>query len=308
MNMKTNTEQIFTYLDDAAIDDENLYLEQLITASRKWIEQVATPELQGDVTQEEIRRGLQLAILKGMRQNVQPHHQMTPDAIGMLIARIASSLLTKKEQVQVVDPAAGTGNLLFTVLNMLDVPSSSVAIEIDELLARIVAVGADLMEHDVQIYVQDALRSLLVDPADLAVCDLPVGYYPDDENAINFEMMPEEGHAYAHHLFIEQTMYHLKPEGYGIFIVPSALFESAQSDVLHAYLKKHTVIRAILQLPQTLFKNVAQSKSIIILQKPSEEPTPTPDVLLATVPDMTNKQAMISFFTKMENWAKENEK
>ena len=306
--MKTNTEQIFTYLDEAASKDEALYLEQLIEACQNWREGTAGPDLQGEVTKEEIRRGLQLAILKGMRQNVQPHHQMTPDAIGMLIARIASSLLPGKESVELLDLAAGTGNLLLTVMNSLDVPVSSVAVEIDELLARLIVAGADLMEQTVQIYVQDALRPLLVDPVDLAVCDLPVGYYPDDENALNFEMMPAEGHAYAHHLFIEQTIHHLKPEGYGIFIVPSSLFESAQAGELHTYLKKHTVIRGILQLPQTLFKNAAQSKSLLILQKPSEQAMPTPDVLLAAVPDMTDKQAMMSFFNKIEDWAKENVK
>ncbi|WP_432352231.1 class I SAM-dependent methyltransferase [Sporosarcina sp. A2] len=306
--MKTNTEQIFTYLDEAASTDESLYLEQLIVACKKWAEGTAGPDLKVNATKEEIRRGLQLAILKGMRQNVQSHHQMTPDAIGMLIARIASLLLPHKESVQVLDPAAGTGNLLLTVMNTLEVPSAAVAVEIDELLARMIVAGADLMEQTIRIYVQDALRPLLVDPVDLAVCDLPVGYYPDDENALNFEMMPADGHAYAHHLFIEQTMHHLKPEGYGIFIVPSALFESAQSGELHTYLKKHTVIRGILQLPQTLFKNVAQSKSILMLQKPSEQNGPTPDVLLATVPDMTDKQAMISFFNKMEDWSNENVK
>ncbi|WP_039043951.1 class I SAM-dependent methyltransferase [Sporosarcina sp. ZBG7A] len=306
--MKTNTEQIFTYLDEAASKDESLYLEQLIVACQNWTEGTASPEMQGDVTKEEIRRGLQLAILKGMRQNVQAHHQMTPDAIGMLIARISSFLLPQKEMVQLLDPAAGTGNLLLTVMNSLEVPASSVAVEIDELLARLIVAGADLMEQTIRIYVQDALRPLLVDPVDLAVCDLPVGYYPDDENALNFEMMPADGHAYAHHLFIEQTIHHLKPEGYGIFIVPSSLFESAQAGELHTYLKKHTIIRGILQLPQTLFKNAAQSKSLLILQKPSERAMPTPDVLLATVPDMTDKQAMISFFNKMEDWAKESTK
>ncbi|MGG0644758.1 class I SAM-dependent methyltransferase [Sporosarcina gallistercoris] len=302
--MKTNTEQIFTYLDEASSEKESLYLEQLIVASQNWAQGTAGPDIQGEATKEEIRRGLQLAILKGMRQNVQPHHQMTPDAIGMLIARISSFLLPEKEMVQLLDPAAGTGNLLLTVMNSLDMPVSSTAVEIDELLARLMVAGADLMEQSIRIFVQDALRPLLVDPVDLAVCDLPVGYYPDDENALNFEMMPAEGHAYAHHLFIEQTIHHLKPEGYGIFIVPSSIFESAQSGELHAYLKKHTVIRGILQLPQTLFKNAAQSKSILILQKPSEHAMPTPDVLLAAVPDMTDKQAMISFFSKMEDWSK----
>ena len=35
---------------------------------------------------EQIRKALQLAILKGMKESSQPNHQMTPDAIGMFIS------------------------------------------------------------------------------------------------------------------------------------------------------------------------------------------------------------------------------
>ena len=45
----------------------------------------------------------------------------------------------------------------------------------------------------------------------------------------DYELMPVEGHAYAHHLFIEQSLNHTKPGGYAIFIVPANLFESEQS-------------------------------------------------------------------------------
>ena len=35
-------------------------------------------------SKENIRKAFQLAILKGMKESVQPNHQMTPDSIGML--------------------------------------------------------------------------------------------------------------------------------------------------------------------------------------------------------------------------------
>ena len=74
----------------------------------------------------------------------------------------------------------------------------------------------------------------------MTISDLPVGYYPDDDNALNYELMPAEGHAYAHHLFIEQAMNHTKPGGHAIFLVPANLFESEQSALLHPFLKKRT--------------------------------------------------------------------
>ena len=135
--------------------------------------------------------------------------------------------------------------------------------EIDELLVRLSAVTAELLEQPVGFYVQDALRPLLVDPVDITVSDLPVGFYPDDDNAFNYELMPAEGHAYSHHLFIEQSMNHTKPGGHAIFIVPANLFESEQSPTLHPYLKKQTIIRAVIQLPDSLFKNVHPCKKYI---------------------------------------------
>ena len=89
----------------------------------------------------------------------------------------------------------------------------------------------------------------LIDPVDITISDLPVGFYPDDDNASNYELMPVEGHAYAHHLFIEQSMNHTKPGGYAIFIVPANLFDSEQSAKLTSIFKKETIIRAVIQLP-----------------------------------------------------------
>src|SRR5690554_6796233 len=39
-----------------------------------------------NMSTEHIRKAFQLAILKGMRENIQPNHQMTPDSIGILMA------------------------------------------------------------------------------------------------------------------------------------------------------------------------------------------------------------------------------
>ena len=305
--MTTNTEKIFIFIDTYAESKEGLYLESIIEACEKWLQGDRQPELSETVTKEEIRRGIQLAILKGMKQNAQPHHQMTPDSIGMLIGHIAGKLAAGQQGLTLLDPAAGTGNLLYTVMNAIGNDVSATAVEIDDILVRLSAVTAELLEHPLTFYVQDALRPLLVDPVDIAVSDLPVGFYPDDDNAVNFELVPAEGHAYSHHLFIEQSMNHTKAGGYGLFIVPANLFDSEQAASLHPYLKKRTIIRAVIQLPDSLFKNAAHAKSILVLQKPVEgEMKATPDVLLAKVPSMTDRHAMALFLQKIDMWVAES--
>ncbi|MHA6260670.1 class I SAM-dependent methyltransferase [Sporosarcina sp. CAU 1771] len=303
--MKTTTEKIFSFIDTYATSSEALYLEGVVEACELWLSGEQKPDIEGDASKEEIRRGIQLSILKGMQQNAQPHHQMTPDSIGMLIGHIAEKLTKGAEGITLLDPAAGTGNLLYTVMNSIGKEVSASAVEIDELLVRLSAVTAELLEHPVTFYVQDALKPLLIDPVDVTISDLPVGYYPDDDNASNYHLMPIKGHAYAHHLFIEQSINHTKPGGYALFIIPANLFDSDQSANLHPFLKNHTIIRAVIQLPETLFKNTAHSKSILILQKPSPEIKVTPEVLLAKVPDMKNKQAMALFFKKVDMWVEE---
>lgn len=301
----TNTEKTFTFIDTYAESVQSLYLEAIIEVCNKWINSDEVPKLSEDVTKDEIRRGIQLAVLKGMKQNAQPHHQMTPDSIGLLIGHIAEKLVGEEQDITLFDPAVGTGNLLYTVMNAIGKNVTASAVEIDELLVRLSAVIAELLEQPVRFLVQDALRPLLVDPVDITISDLPVGYYPDDDNGSNYEVMPAEGHAYAHHLFIEQSINHTKPGGYGIFIVPANLFESEQSVKLQPFLKQKTIIRAIIQLPSTLFQNKTHEKSILILQKPFLEEKSSPDVLLAQVPDMKDKQAMARFLQEIDTWAAE---
>jgi site-specific DNA-methyltransferase (adenine-specific) len=303
--METNTERIFAFIDTYAESSDSLYLESVIDVCQKWLKGEQQPDLEASATKEEIRRGIQLAVLKGMNRHAQSNHQMTPDAIGMLIGHIAGRLAQDEQNLTLLDPAAGTGNLLYTVMNVIGNGATATAVEIDELLVRLSAVMADLLEQPVTFYIQDSLRPLLVDPVDMTISDLPVGYYPDDDNALNYELMPTEGHAYAHHLFIEQSMKHTKAGGYALFLVPANLFDSEQSSFLHPYLKNRTLIRAVIQLPDSLFKNAIHAKSLLILQKPYPEKTATPDVLLAKVPDMTDKHAMALFLQKIDSWASE---
>lgn len=303
--MTTNTEKIFAFIDTYAESADLLYLDAVIEACQKWLTGELQPDLGASVTKEEIRRGIQLAVLKGMNRHAQPNHQMTPDAIGMLMGHIAGKLAQGKQNLTLLDPAAGTGNLLYTVMNVIGNDVTAMAVEIDDLLVRLSAVMAELLEQPVTFYVQDSLRPLLVDPVDMTICDLPVGFYPDDDNALNYELMPSDGHAYAHHLFIEQSMNHTKAGGHAIFLVPANLFDSEQSAFLHPFLKNRTLIRAVIQLPDSLFKNAVHAKSILILQKPYPEMKATPDVLLAKVPDMTDKHAMALFLQKIDSWVTE---
>ncbi|POZ55330.1 hypothetical protein LYSIN_00112 [Lysinibacillus sphaericus] len=301
-------EKLFGMLNEHAekIEKEQdaTLLEGVLDGLEAWLDGEVDFSQQG-ATKEDVRKSIQIAILKGMRKGSQPNHQMTPDTLGLLVGYFVEQIFAdrlEKEKLTIMDPAVGTGNLLLTVMNLLDGKLEASGVEVDELLIQLAAATADLTEQPVSLYRQDALQDLLVDPVDAIVCDLPVGYYPNEEVALDYELCASEGMSYAHHLFIEQSINYTKDGGYLFFLAPTHLFESEQSKQLHKYIQKHAWIQAIIQLPDTMFANKALEKSIVILQKQGEAFKAPKEVLLAKVPNMQNKQALAMFFEKVKMW------
>ena len=309
--MHTNVEQIFTYIDQESTFIEEqasaTYLEGVVYALELWITEKKAPHV-SNPTKEQIRKAIQLAILKGMKKAAQVNHQMTPDSIGLLVAYFVKEIMKDKKELSILDPALGTGNLIYTVVNALPSENHAFGVEIDELLIQLAAQTGELLACDIQLFRQDALKPLLIDPVDIVVSDLPVGYYPDEETSKEYELRSEEEMAYAHHLFIEQSMKHVKPGGYLYFLVPETIFESKQAPALHKFLKDHGWIQAVIQFPSNIFKTKGQEKSLLILQKQGEDVKAPRDVLLAKVPNMSNKEAMELFFQKIDIWQEENNK
>lgn len=303
-----NIEKLFGMLNEHAekIEKEHnvTLLEGILDGLEAWLDGEVNFSQDG-ATKEDVRKAIQIAVLKGMRKGSQPNHQMTPDTLGLLVGYFVEQLFAerlKTEKISILDPAVGTGNLLLTVMNLLDGKTEATGVEVDELLIRIAAATADLTEQPVSLFRQDALQDLLVNPADAVVCDLPVGYYPNEDVALDYELCASEGMSYAHHLFIEQSINYTKDGGYLFFLAPTHLFESEQSKQLHKYIQKHAWIQAIIQLPDTMFANKALEKSIVILQKQGKEFNAPKEVLLAKVPNMQNKQALAMFFKKVKMW------
>ncbi|MFS0780569.1 class I SAM-dependent methyltransferase [Bacillus sp. 1P06AnD] len=319
-----NIEKAFQLLDETASEIEKecdcSYLEALSETAENIFHKDVLQEELSDTTKkrlskqyeagqflqfdkETIRKSYQLAILKGMQQNTQPNHQMTPEAIGLFASYLVRKCIGKETAFRMFDPAAGTGNLLLTVQQQFDDKDvHCIGIDVDDLLVKLAYNAANLLENSMELYNGDSLKPLLIDPVDIVVSDLPVGYYPDDARAKEFKVHAEEGHTYAHHLLIEQSMTYLKEGGYGIFIVPNGIFESEQADLLHAYLKDETYIQGLAVLPESLFKNEHAAKSVLIIQKKKDGLQPPKNALLVQLPKLSDGLAMQAILRKMDQW------
>ncbi|HDR7780036.1 MULTISPECIES: class I SAM-dependent methyltransferase [Bacillus] len=253
---------------------------------------------------EEIRKAFQLAILKGMKEGVQANHEMTPDAVGMFMSYLFHKFMQGQNEITVLDPAIGTGNLMTTVFNSAKegIAMSGFGVEVDEVLIKLALVNANLQKHAIEFFHQDGLAPLYIDPVDAVVSDLPIGYYPNEIGASEYKLKADEGMSYAHHLFIEQSVKHTKEGGYLFFLVPNFIFESDQAPKLHAFIKETCFIQGLLQLPVSMFKNEKNAKSIFVLQKKGPSVTMPKQALLVELPKFSNMKAMENIMDQLNTW------
>ncbi|KAA9027487.1 class I SAM-dependent methyltransferase [Niallia endozanthoxylica] len=302
-----------SYLEALAETGENLFhqsvlQDELSELTLKRLKKIYEGSQITKFTKEEIRKSFQLAILKGMKESAQPNHQMTPDSVGMFVGYLLHKFV-KKEAYRLMDPAVGTGNLLTAAMNQeMNKTIQGIGIEIDDLLIKLAYINANLQEHPIEFFNQDSLEPLFVEPVDAVISDLPVGYYPNDIRAADYELKADEGHSYAHHLFMEQSIRHVKPGGYLFFIIPNGLFESEQAKKLHEYFQESVFIQGIIQLPETMFKTKQSAKGILILQKKEDSLKPPKQVLLANMPSFSNGSEVENILTKIDRWIAENKK
>jgi site-specific DNA-methyltransferase (adenine-specific) len=301
-----------TYLEALAETGENLFhgsvlQEEVSEITEKRLNKQYTEINLDKFTKEEIRKAYQLVILKGMKENVQPNHQMTPDSVGMLISYLVEKFMSQTS-FRLLDPAIGTGNLVTAVLNQLQKNVQSIGIDIDDLLIKLAYVNANLQEHPIELFNQDSLEPLFIDPVDAVIADLPVGYYPNDIRALDYQLKADDGHSYAHHLFMEQSVRHTKPGGYLFFIIPNGLFESDQAHKLRDFFKEEVIIQGVLQLPISMFKNKKAAKSILILQKKDEGIAAPKQALLANLPSLSSAVEMDSILRKIDKWFQDNKR
>lgn len=260
---------------------------------------------------ETIRKFLQLALLKVMRQDqFQANHQMTPDTLGLLMAALVERLARHQAPQSVLDLAVGVGNLLYTVMNRLkqDLGQSlqGFGIDNDETMLAAASVSAELQKQPVTLLHQDAIQALDVPLVDLVVSDLPVGYYPLDANTTNYRTRAQEGHSYVHHLMIEQATNYLAPGGFGLFLVPSSLFKTKETKGLVEWIQSVAYLQGLVNLPSELFASPQAAKSILLLQRHGADSHQAAKVLLGTFPSFKDQSGFKKFMAEVDQWMATN--
>ena len=301
-NVQEIQNDLLTSFYDALIEQNGSYLDGDIELDsvRQNNEKLKALKL----SKEESRRAYQFLLMKAAQtEPLQANHQFTPDSIGFILTFLIDQL-SKKEHIDILEIGSGMGNLAETILNNTKKNVDYLGLELDDLLIDISASIADVMDAKVSFVQGDAVRPQVLKESDVIISDLPVGFYPDDNIAMRYEVASRQEHTYAHHLLMEQSLKYLKSDGYAIFLAPNDLLTSSQSDLLKKWLQKHAQIVAMIALPESLFGNAAYAKTIFVLKKQDEQAI---QPFVYALSDLQNQADLLTFSEKFQNWSQESE-
>ena len=301
-NTQTIQTDLQTNFYDALVEQNAIYLDgqtelTLVKENNQRLKDL-------NLNKEEWRRSFQYLLMKAAQtEPLQANHQFTPDGIGFLLVFLVDQLASS-DKVEVLEMGSGTGNLAQTLMNNCQRSLDYLGLEIDDLLIDLAASMAEVMKVDVNFAQGDAVRPQVLKESDVIISDLPIGYYPDDAIASRYQVASPQGHTYAHHLLIEQSLKYLKPGGVAIFLAPNDLLTSEQSPLLKKWMQDHAQVLAMVTLPENLFRSANLAKTIFVLRK-QEEAVIQPFVYPLT--DLQNQEDVMKFRESFQNWNKESE-
>ena len=301
-NVQIIQNDLATNFYDALIEQNGIYLDGQTNLEQVKKNNQALKRLA--LRKEEWLRTYQFLLMKASQtEPLQANHQFTPDAIGHLMIFIIEQLWTT-EALSLLELGSGMGILGASFLTSMNKKVDYLGIELDDLLIDLAASMAEVMDLQMGFVQGDAVRPQVLKESDIIVSDLPIGYYPDDQIASRYQVAAKDEHTYAHHLLMEQSLKYLKTGGYAIFLAPTDLLTSPQSDLLKSWLTDQAQLVAIIALPEDLFAQGAQSKTIFVLQKKVGEGT---EPFVYPLTSLRDPEILLEFKENFQNWCQEHE-
>ena len=301
-NVQIIQNDLTTNFYDALIEQNGIYLDGQTNLEDVKKNNQALKRLA--LRKEEWLRTYQFLLMKAAQtEPLQANHQFTPDAIGHLMIFIIEQLCPT-EDLSLLELGSGMGILGASFLTSMNKKVDYLGIELDDLLIDLAASMVEVMDLQMGFVQGDAVRPQVLKESDIIVSDLPVGYYPDDQTASRYQVAAKDEHTYAHHLLMEQSLKYLKTGGYAIFLAPTDLLTSPQSELLKSWLTEKAQLVAIIALPDDLFAHGAQSKTIFVLQKKTGEAI---EPFVYPLTSLRAPEILMEFKENFQNWCQEHE-
>ena len=251
---------------------------------------------------ETIRKVYQFLLLKALKELNNPSYDITPEVITMYISHLIECIYGDKK-VSITDLASGSGSLLINIAALVKGEKEITSVDVDSNYVRLQQNIFNLLETNVEIINQDALKPLNIKKKDIVISDVPFGYYADEDNSLNYKLCSTDGYSLNALLFIEQAANYLDENGVGILVIPKKVLEL--EDNFKKYLEEDINLNAVITLPDEMFKNVSQQKAIILITKKGQTRLPN-QVFLAQIPSFQNKASYAKFIEEFNKWLENN--
>lgn len=251
---------------------------------------------------ETIRKVYQFLLLKALKELNNPSYDITPEVITMYISHLIECVYGDKK-VSITDLASGSGSLLINIAALVKGEKEITSVDVDSNYVRLQQNIFNLLETNVEIINQDALKPLNIKKQDIVISDVPFGYYADEDNSLNYKLCSTDGYSLNALLFIEQAANYLDENGVGILVIPKKVLEL--EDNFKKYLEEDINLNAVITLPDEMFKNVSQQKAIILITKKGQTRLPN-QVFLAQIPSFQNKASYAKFIEEFNGWLENN--
>lgn len=251
---------------------------------------------------ETIRKVYQFLLLKALKELNNPSYDITPEVITMYISHLIECIYGDKK-VSITDLASGSGSLLINIAALVKGEKEITSVDVDSNYVRLQQNIFNILETNVEIINQDALKPLNIKKQDIVISDVPFGYYADEDNSLNYKLCSTDGYSLNALLFIEQAANYLDENGVGILVIPKKVLEL--EDNFKRYLEEDINLNAVITLPDEMFKNVSQQKAIILITKKGQTRLPN-QVFLAQIPSFQNKASYAKFIEEFNEWLENN--
>ncbi|PND41713.1 class I SAM-dependent methyltransferase [Leuconostoc mesenteroides] len=254
----------------------------------------------------EKRKALQLAVLKANREDQTPaNYQITPDGIGYLLADFINQTAGLRDNDTIIDMNVGSGNLLWTINEMLDVTVKRIGIDNDETQLALASATDEIINSDeTTLYKEDTISIEEPPKAKVVIADLPVGYYPLQPSD-KFITRNQNGRSFVHHLLIEKSLDFVADDGWIYLLVPANVLNGDEAKKVLQFVTSRAQLKAFLQLPNEFFQEVRAAKAILVLKK---QGTKNNEVLMGQYPSLKDLKSLQNFLQEIKAWVKlENE-
>ena len=251
---------------------------------------------------ETIRKVYQFLLLKALKELNNPSYDITPEVITMYISHLIECIYGDKK-VSITDLASGSGSLLINIAALVKGEKELTSVDVDSNYVRLQQNIFNLLETNVEIINQDALKPLNIKKQDIVISDVPFGYYADEDNSLNYKLCSKEGYSLNSLLFIEQAANYLDENGVGMLVIPKKVLEL--EDSFKKYLEEDINLNAVITLPDEMFKNASQQKAIILITKKGQTRLLN-QVFLAQIPSFQNKASYAKFIEEFNEWLENN--